>query len=180
MNENGNTTSTTTGTPTLTDGKYNVNVTGFVNSDTDSVFNTTNVQNLLNGVEDKTSEVNDKQLSDHTNAGTYNIKDNATLTDSNITVTGQDTTSKHYNLLADKNYNYTLSDGAHTEVIKPITVTVTIAGSRTYGDANGTSTISTPTASGWKDWDNGKFTDAIATDLKNNVQNQTAVADHDQ
>jgi filamentous hemagglutinin family protein len=178
------TTSTTDKTPTLTKGTYNVNLTGLVGTDkvkdtAAEVLNATNVQALVNGIEDKTSEVNATKISDHTNAGTYDIKAGTTLTGSNITVTGQDSTSKHYNLLAANNYNYKLEDGNHTEKIDKIAATITTKGSRTYGDANSTTTDYATTAAGIKNWDTILFTGLQTSQLiKDNITNTTADAAH--
>jgi len=164
-------TTSTSGTPTLTKGTYNVNLTGLVGSDTAAgVLNATNVQALVNGVENKTSEVSATKISDHTNAGTYDIKAGTTLTGSNITVTGQDATSKHYNLLAAKNYNYKLANGNHSEKIDKIALTITTTGSGVYGDNHTTGTTDyAVTDTGLTSWD------SISTTLKNTLTNKANI-----
>jgi hypothetical protein len=138
----------------------------------------TNVQALVNGIEDKTSEVSATKISDHTNVGTYDIKAGTTLTGSNITVTGQDATSKHYDLLAAKNYNYKLADGSHTEKIDKIAATITTTAHREYGETpaiGSTTTVDDMAATGMTTWDNTTFETNESATYRGGLTDNTAV-----
>jgi len=143
-----------------------------------SIVNAANMYTVIDGIEALAGSHPTNQINEATDVGTYNLIGNTVQTASNIDVAAKDATTMHFNILNDNNYNYILKNGAHTETITAETVTITTTGERVYGDANSTSTINTPTATGMETWDAAKWTTVIADGLKTNVQNRTVIDDH--
>lgn len=115
----------------LTDQKYNITVTGVktVTGDTAaSILDGTKLKTSLSGIEGTDS--NEIGTTTDANYTSYNIKDNATYTGSNIDVAGTGILN---------NNNYKVVNGSHTLKIDKADLNYLVTGSRVYGDANSNS-----------------------------------------
>jgi len=164
---------TSTGSPMGTAGYYYVDIVGKVGNDTTATIlgsnsSNANLLSLISGIEGTYGDGTTK-LNNHSKVGTYYISTGKTdAADSDITVTGQDTAG-HYNILAANNYNYTVKNGDHREIVNKINTTITTTAHREYGNTPsiGTNTtVDSMIESGMTDWDRETF-DASAATYKN-------------
>lgn len=142
--------------------KYNINIDGLTNSDTTDILDKDKTTALLEKIDQKDGSVADAvtQINKYTNvkrdaagaAEAQNINDfekskisvvngdastdkmnvtSTTTTDGTTSTTTYDNSSS---ILTSNNYDYILQDGTHQLKITPVSIKVTVNGSKTYGD----------------------------------------------
>lgn len=132
-----------------TAGTYNINIDGLTNGDNVSILNATKTETLLSDIDKTTGTAADTKaktvinkytdvVRDANNQAAY--QDISDFTNSNVSVVNEDASTKKMNvtdsILTSNNYDYILQDGTHQLKITPVSIKVTVNGSKTYGDFN--------------------------------------------
>ena len=160
--------------------KYNINIDGLTNSDTTDILDKDKTTALLEKIDQKDGSAADAgtQINKYTNvkrdagaAEAQNIKisvvnGDASTDKMNVTSTtttnGTTSTTTYDNsssILKSNNYDYILQDGTHQLKITPVSIKVTVEGSKTYGDfTSQAATDYTARVSGGDPTQNGKVT----------------------
>lgn len=129
--------------------KYNVNIDGLTNGDDASILNPTKTETLLSGIDKTTGTATDAKAKTEINKYTDVVRDAnnqasyqdiSDFTNSKVSVANGDASTKKMNvtdsILKSNNYDYILQDGTHQLKITPVSIKVTVNGSKTYGDFN--------------------------------------------
>lgn len=129
--------------------KYNVNIDGLTNGDDASILNPTKTETLLSGIDKTTGTAADAKAKTEINKYTDVVRDTnnqasyqdiSDFTNSKVSVANGDASTKKMNvtdsILNSNNYDYILQDGTHQLKITPVSIKVTVNGSKTYGDFN--------------------------------------------
>lgn len=161
--------------------KYNINIDGLTNSDTkDNILDKDKTAALLEKIDQKDGSAADAgtQINKYTNvkrdagaaeAQNINIsvvngdastdKMNVTSTTTTNGTTSTTTYDNSSSILKSNNYDYILQDGTHQLKITPVSIKVTVEGSKTYGDfTSQAATDYTARVSGGDPTQNGKVT----------------------